>query len=351
VAQDFESPSAKRLSGPLRGRVARRRGATLIVAMVVAAGVPAAGAVAAPKPTIGGLQKEVTKLNDKAEKITEAYNGGRVKLRQARNTEKRANAKLRATNRDLGKLERKVGLTAATQYMTGGSGSDMTAVVGEGPQQVIDRSAMMSHLDRNQAAVLNSLVSTQKRAARESNDAKNARIGAKRTSDRLGGQKRDAQNAVNKVKTKLNQLRRQAAQENKPDPTAPSSPNGPAPSVSGSGKGAAAVRAAESQIGKPYVWGAAGPSSYDCSGLTMWAYNKVGISLPHYTVSQYQAAKSHPSMSQAQPGDLIFFGSDMHHVAMYVGGGKMVEAPYTGANVRISSATARSDISGLGRYA
>lgn len=349
MAQDSEGPSAKRPTGPLRGMVARRRGATIVAAMLVAAGIPAAGAVAAPQPSISDLQKQVRKLNDKAEKVTEAYNGGRVKLRTARNDERRANAKLRATNRDLSKLERKVGVTAATQYMTGGSGSDMTAVVGEGPQQVIDRSALMSHLDRNQAALLNSLVSTQKRAARDSRDAKNARIGAKRTSDRLGGQKRDAENAVTKVKTKLNQLRRQAAAQNQPDPTNPSS-SGPAPSVSGSGKGAAAVRAAESQIGKPYVWGAAGPNSYDCSGLTMWAYNKVGVSLPHYTVDQYNAAKSHPSMSQAQPGDLIFFGSDMHHVAMYVGGGKMVEAPYTGANVRISSATARSDVSGLGRY-
>ena len=338
MARDSESPAAKRT----------RRGATVVTAMLVAASMPAAGALAAPaapaKPSISDLQKQVRKLNDKAEKATEAYNGGRVKLRSAEAAKKSAARKLRATNRDLGKLERKVGLTAATQYMTGGSGGDMSAVVGEGPQQVIDRSALMSHLDRNQAALLADLTSTQKRAAKQSRDARKAASSAKRTADRLGGQKRDAEKAVNKVKTKLNALRRQNAA---PDP---SNPGGSAPPVSGSGKGAQAVKYAESQIGKPYVWGASGPSSYDCSGLTMWAYNKVGVSLPHYTVSQYNAAKSHPSMSQAQPGDLIFFGGDMHHVGMYVGGGKMVEAPYTGANVRISSVSARSDVSGLGRY-
>lgn len=339
MARDPESPSARRT----------RRGATVVTALLVAASVPAAGAVAAPQPSISDLQKQVRKLNDKAEKVTEAYNGGRVKLRKALATKKRADRKLRTTNHELGKLQRKVGLAAATQYMTGGSGGDMSAIVGEGPQQIIDRSALMSHLDRNQAALLSNLTTTQKTAAKDSRDARNAAGSAKRTANRLGGQKRDAEKAVSKVKTKLSALRRQAAANNQPDPTKPSGGGNP-PSVSGSGKGAAAVKAAESQIGRPYVWGASGPSSYDCSGLTMWAYNKVGISLPHYTVSQYQAAKSHPSMSSAQPGDLIFFGSDMHHVAMYVGGGKMVEAPYTGANVRISSANARSDISGLGRY-
>ena len=334
MARDSESPSAKR----------SRRGATVVTALLVAASVPAAGAaVAAPQPSVSDLQKQVRKLNDKAEKITEAYNGGRVKLRKAQAAKRSADRKLRATNRELTRLRKKVGLTAATQYMNGGSGSDMSAVVGEGPQQVIDRSAMMSHLDRNQAALLSSLTTTQKRAAKESRDSRNAAASAKRTADKLGDQKRDAEKAVNKVKTKLDALRRQNAAP------APSS-GGSAPPVSGSGKGAQAVKFAESQIGKPYVWGADGPDSYDCSGLTMWAYNKVGVSLPHYTVDQYNAAKSHPSMSQAQPGDLIFFGSDMHHVGMYVGGGKMVEAPYTGANVRISSVSARSDVSGLGRY-
>lgn len=351
MARDSEGPHPRRVTGL---GVGRRRAATIVAAIAVAASIPAAGAVADPHPSMHDLQKQVKKLNTKAEKATEAYNGGRVKLRKARGAAKRADRKLRSTNRELSKLERKVGLTAAQQYMSGGNGGEMAAVVGEGPQQVIDRSTIVSHLDRNQAALLGTLIKTQKRAARDSRDARNTARDAKRTAKRLGGQKNDALHAVNKVKSKLRDLRREAAARNQPDPTKPQPPSStpPPPSSGGSGKAAQAVSAAESQIGKPYVWGAAGPSSYDCSGLTMWAYNKVGISLPHYTVSQYQAAKSHPSYSQAQPGDLIFFGSDMHHVGMYVGGGKMVEAPHTGANVRISSVSARSsEISGLGRYA
>ena len=97
--------------------------------------------------------------------------------------------------------------------------------------------------------------------------------------------------------------------------------------------GAVALAAARSQIGKPYVYGAAGPDSYDCSGLTMWAYARAGISLSHYTGAQYGEGR-HVSRGELQPGDLVFFSSDLHHVGIYSGGGNMVDAPHTGAYVR-----------------
>ena len=104
----------------------------------------------------------------------------------------------------------------------------------------------------------------------------------------------------------------------------------------------AAVAEAQRQIGKPYQWGAAGPDSFDCSGLTMWAWGHAGVSLPHYTKAQYDAT-THISISDLQPGDLVFFGSDFHHMGLYVGGGQMIEAPHTGANVRYASIY-RSDL-------
>src|SRR5436190_7610816 len=108
-------------------------------------------------------------------------------------------------------------------------------------------------------------------------------------------------------------------------------PSGPPPPV-GHGAGAA-VAAARAEIGKPYVYGAAGPDSFDCSGLTMWAWAHGGVSLPHSSQSQY-ASTTHVSIAAIQPGDLLFYYSDIHHVAMYSGGGMMIEAPHTGANVR-----------------
>jgi cell wall-associated NlpC family hydrolase len=94
------------------------------------------------------------------------------------------------------------------------------------------------------------------------------------------------------------------------------------------------VAAAESRVGDWYQWGAAGPNTFDCSGLVMWAYEQVGISLPHFSGGQY-ADTTHIPMSALEPGDLVFPADPSQHVAMYVGGGMIVEAPYTGAQVHI----------------
>jgi peptidoglycan DL-endopeptidase CwlO len=97
-----------------------------------------------------------------------------------------------------------------------------------------------------------------------------------------------------------------------------------------------AVAAALSRVGLPYVWGAAGPGAFDCSGLVMWAWAHAGVSLPHFSGAQY-ADTTHISMSQLQPGDLVFFGDPGQHVAMYIGGGRIVEAPHSGADVHVTS--------------
>ena len=109
----------------------------------------------------------------------------------------------------------------------------------------------------------------------------------------------------------------------------------------------AAVDAALSQVGKPYQWGASGPDSYDCSGLTMWSWAHAGVSLPHNSGMQYSST-TRVAQDDWEPGDLLFFGDPIHHVAMYIGNGQMVEAPYTGSQVRVNSAF-RSDYVGAGR--
>jgi cell wall-associated NlpC family hydrolase len=109
-----------------------------------------------------------------------------------------------------------------------------------------------------------------------------------------------------------------------------------------SSAGAAAVAWAKTQLGKDYQWGADGPSTYDCSGLTLQAWGRQGVSLPHSSTMQY-AITEHVDLGSLRPGDLLFYATDtsdpstIHHVAIYAGGGQMVEAPYTGAQVRISS--------------
>ena len=98
---------------------------------------------------------------------------------------------------------------------------------------------------------------------------------------------------------------------------------------------AGAVAAALSQVGVPYVWGAASPGSgFDCSGLTKWAWGRAGVSLPHQS-GQQSATVPHVPIDQAQPGDLIFYYSPIGHVGIYVGGGQMIHAPQTGSVVSV----------------
>lgn len=122
--------------------------------------------------------------------------------------------------------------------------------------------------------------------------------------------------------------------------TAPPAPpasggNTPPPIASNGSKGSGAVAAAMTKLGRPYVWGAAGPNAFDCSGLTQWAYQQVGVSIPRVTWDQERAGRVVP-VSQIQPGDLVFYDGG-GHMAMYTGGGQVIHAPRTGDVVRIAS--------------
>ena len=110
---------------------------------------------------------------------------------------------------------------------------------------------------------------------------------------------------------------------------------------------AAAVKAALAQVGEPYQWGASGPNSFDCSGLTMWAWAQAGVGIPR-VAAQQQAWTVPVPISQLEPGDLVFFGNPAYHVGMYIGDGLMVDAPHTGADVSVSPIW-WDDLTGFGR--
>ncbi len=139
-------------------------------------------------------------------------------------------------------------------------------------------------------------------------------------------------------------------------PTAPSTPaSPPAPSTPSSGESAAAataVRVALQQVGVPYVWGGESRQGFDCSGLVTYAYAAAGVSLTHYSVSQYQET-TRISESQLLPGDLVFYdtgsGAQPGHVAMYIGNGMVVAANDPGTAVQTQSITYDGTPMGFGR--
>lgn len=121
----------------------------------------------------------------------------------------------------------------------------------------------------------------------------------------------------------------------------PQTPPSAGPSSRGAG---AAISEARAQLGKPYSWGGGGPGSFDCSGLTSWAWRAGGVSLPHNAAAQ-QGSGRPVSRGELQPGDLVFFGSPAYHVGLYIGDGMMIHAPTTGDVVKVSS------LSYMGEYA
>lgn len=159
-----------------------------------------------------------------------------------------------------------------------------------------------------------------------------------------------AREAAEREAARREAAEREARTSPKPAPTPPTDDAGNADTGSAAPGAAAAVEEARRQLGKPYEYGADGPDSFDCSGLTQWAWNAGGKYLPHSSRAQY-AATSRVELSNIQLGDLLFFGpsvSGIHHVAIYAGDGRMIEASQTGTPVRYASIY-RSDMVGIGR--
>jgi cell wall-associated NlpC family hydrolase len=135
---------------------------------------------------------------------------------------------------------------------------------------------------------------------------------------------------------------RAAAARSQQDAQRGSHSSGAQASSAGSSVAQRAIAAARSQLGVPYVWGGTSPSGFDCSGLTQWAFEKAGIELPRTSRAQSQEGQQ-VSLSNMQPGDLIFFNSPVSHVGMYIGNGQMIEAPQSGEDVKVSSIARRMD--------
>jgi cell wall-associated NlpC family hydrolase len=186
------------------------------------------------------------------------------------------------------------------------------------------------------------LAEQRAKAARDAAARAAARAEAKRAAAEAARQ-RAAAAAAEKAAAQAAQQ-----QESKPSgpsgPSEPSTPKPPPPPSSNGGVGAV-IAYAQAQLGKPYQWGADGPSSFDCSGLTMRAWQQAGVNLYHYTGAQWDQT-ARVAIGDLRPGDLVFYGSSgpsSHHVGLYVGNGQMIEAPRAGVPVRYASIY-RSDL-------
>jgi cell wall-associated NlpC family hydrolase len=300
--------------------------ASLTVPLTV---LPATAAHADPRPSAAEAQKKLTKLNEQVEQLVEKYNQVQEKLKVAKKkwqaTEKAGREELATFN----ELQGKIAQMAAAAYKAGNTGDVAGFVGADNPQTVLDQAAVFEHLSRNRSSELAQFLGSAQRLRREQAQAKAAYDEVAKQAKELKGQKAQVEKGIKKQKALLAQLGERSSSGGG---ATGGSYTGPA-----SGSARTALNFAYAQLGKPYSYGAAGPSSYDCSGLTMKSWAAAGVGITRTTNSQYAATKR-VSKSALQPGDLVFFNS-LGHVGMYVGGGKMIHAPRTGKNVEIVSIT------------
>jgi cell wall-associated NlpC family hydrolase len=330
-------------------------------ALAAAAVVPGVvdSAAASPALTLAQAKAQVAALNTRAEKITESYNAARDSLATVRKQEAASAASLAHDRGALATLQRRVGAAAAAAYRSGGLSATSSLVTTGSAQTFLDQSASLEEVAQYQATEVAEANAAQRQVAAATvlhnaqiakQKALVAGIASKRSQVRsLLAQ---AKQVVARL-TAAQQARlaaQQAAQNRHAQSERGSSPSGPTGGTyhgPASGSAGAAVRYAYAQLGKPYAWGGSGPNSFDCSGLTMMAWHAAGVSLPHNAAMQ-QGDIPAVSLSALQPGDLIFFGSPAFHVGIYVGGGNMIQAPHTGADVEVTPVSYMTP-SGAGR--
>ncbi|WP_248959750.1 C40 family peptidase [Sphaerisporangium perillae] len=292
-------------------------------------GSPLMAATAEPKPTLNELKTQVEHLYNQIESLTEQYNGQKERLKQAQRSADLAKKTLVKSQVDLEEKRRKAGLYAQDAYMTGDLGSPLALAMSGDPDGYLDRAATTYALQLEQGEEVSQIAKAMAIAERAKASAKARETEVKKLVTDLSSQRDKIRNLVSKTESNL--FKRALSQSGQSYGRATKI----AIPIPGTGKAAEAAKWALTQQLKPYVWGAAGPSTFDCSGLVMWAYQKVGISLPHYTGDQWTAG-THVSRQDLRPGDLVFFYSDLHHVGIYIGGGMMVHAPHTGDVVRVA---------------
>jgi peptidoglycan DL-endopeptidase CwlO len=348
----------------------------VVAVVAVALGVPALASASPtdPKPSIASVKQQLTQLSEKNAQLVEKFDQAQVAVKNHQVAAREAKAFSNHEAALYASAHWKFREVIQAQYETGdaygaaGALLDSTSGV-----NYLDRLDMMGMVSTRNADIVDEVSAAHAAAIKAAQQAHTALAQARQDRNALATQRTAVAAQITHYKTLLAQLTaaqraawereqqqeasaqqvahlQQAAdnptttttgnQSNGTKHASHSADGGGAPLAAGApaptAAAATAVRFALAQVGKPYVWGASGPGSYDCSGLTMASYAAAGISIPHSSAEQYNFGH-HVSESDLEPGDLLFFYNPIGHVTIYIGHGEMVSAPETGEDVMVVS--------------
>jgi peptidoglycan DL-endopeptidase CwlO len=280
----------------------------------------------ATQPSLTSLVARAKQLEFQINSLSEQYDGLRIQLSHAQQD---AQVASRAAARNAVALaggQQAVARLAAENYMSAGLNPALQALTAGDPEQFLGQASMMTELDQSRGEVVSGLSSQQNQDLRDQQTADQQLAAVRALQAQMSTKKQAIEAEIDQVNSSaMKQAMAIFTQTGQyPDITIPTANT----------VGAQALQEALTRRGDPYVWGAAGPDQFDCSGLVVWAFAQEGIALPHYTGDQWNSGV-HVARADLEPGDLVFFFPDISHVGIYVGNGLMVDAPDFGAVVRV----------------
>jgi len=291
--------------------------------------------------TLAQVQAKVRQLEEDATAAAEGAQEAKVKLASLTKTLNGIKAKAEIQGQTVSTLRRSLGAIAIEQYKSGGFGQSFELLFSSDPTLYLSSAGALDAITRRKSAQLRKFEAAQQRlnATTLTVNDKVALVAA--AQKKLAAQSAIAQKKLAEAELLLSKLTKAERErlaklaEDEENADQASSLEA-AKSASGvSGRAGTALKFALKQIGDRYVFGAAGLITWDCSGLTMRAYQAAGVSLPHSSAAQSRMGKK-VSLSALKPGDLLFFGRPVSHVGIYLGGGKMVHAPRSGSRVKVA---------------
>jgi peptidoglycan DL-endopeptidase CwlO len=278
------------------------------------------------QPSLKTLVAEATTLSNQVDSLGQQYDELQIEIAHAKSGEKLAKEAAVRAQQAMAGSQVAVAQLAAMGYMDGGLDPTLEMLTSGDPAKFLNQASTVEELDNQASMRLTNLQQAQLAAAR----AKDAAMEEIATVDTL---QKEINGKVSQINAKLDVLNSQTmAQAMAIFDKTGNYPYYVSPEVHN--VDVTALRYALDEQGKPYVWGAAGPDAFDCSGLVVWAFAQEGITLPHYTGDLWNSGM-HVSRADLEPGDLVFFFADLGHVGMYIGNGLMVDAPTTGQVVQV----------------
>ncbi|WP_043475757.1 C40 family peptidase [Kitasatospora sp. MBT66] len=378
----------------------RARLAVLTTAVAGGAVLASGTAHAEPAPTLASVKEQVDRLNEEAEQAIERFNGFQEKQQKLQGEANRIQEKVARGQDAMNELRTQLGVVGAEQYRNNGIDPGIQLMLDSDPASYLGRASVQDQVAGSWTNLLKRAQDEQRKLDQERAEAaatladldavgaslnaqkneiqgklaqseallnklsaeERAKINAQEAADRAKAAAQQAaaaerakaadKEAADKAKAAAKEAAGKGAaapqtaspQTSNPQTATPQSPaantpppaaNTPAPPAAG-GRAAAIVQFAYAQLGKPYGWSKTGPSSFDCSGLTGAAYRAADVSLPRTSQEQWKVG-TRIGRGDLQPGDLVFFYPDLHHVGVYIGDGKMIHAPRTGKNIEVLS--------------